>query len=635
MDHPQRSARSSISSLDPARPLRLVRQSIHQRPLRWIVVGYATGIALCATLWLAMFFASILNIRADVASLRAIRASSASTITPLELRKVGDDSKSMHANLTRIVRMTTLPFGAGHLVELTPWLGVRYRAATLLIRGGLDLSDAGMIGANLGAQALAAYQSTGATEPTGANSTTWLDVIQGDNGKIDRMLVETADAQRQFALIDRSVLPTSAQGYLARFDTAFRMYQQSGLADPSSRQALMRGLGADGPVRYLILFQNPAELRPSGGFPGTMALVSFDRGQLMSYQIFDGHTLTDAYIAQRTSKRPEPWPIDHYFPQDGFLLHDTGWYADFPTAASTLMSMYAETDWPPINGVIAVQPTIAADLLQVTGPLDVDIDGEMRLVSASNVYDEIERQRRLIVEGIKPWDKTREVHKEALADIGQAIAERMKSANQEQLVHAARLLKASADVRDIQAYASDPGLQTIIDQRGWSGRLQPEAGTSTLAVTFANVALQKTSEFMRPTLTLTSTSVQGNVRTVSLEIDVDNTGPFGQDPLYSGYQDWWLQVGLPTGATRISSSMDPQPDPEAPNGGSYAIGINPQQLRHVTVTFTLPANESFLIRRQPGLTDAQVVIVDQECGQSTDFQLDRDHLVDLSATCAP
>ncbi len=621
--------------LDPARPLRFVRQSIHQRPLRWIVIGYATGFALCAALWLSMLCVSILNLRADVASLKAIRASSGSTVTPLELRQVGDDSRSMHASLARIDRMTTPPFGVGYLIERAPWLGLRYSTLTLLIRGGLDLSDAGMTGANLGAQALTAYQSTGATNPAGPNSVTWLDVLQRNSGSIDVTLADVSDAQRLLSQVERSVLPTAAQGYLARFDTAFRMYQESGLADPSSRQALMRGLGADRPTRYLILFQNPAELRPSGGFPGTMALVDFDRGQLTSYQIFDGHMLTDAYIAQRTSKRPEPWPIDHYFPQDGFLLHDTGWYADFPMAASTLMSMYAETDWPPINGVIAVQPTIAADLLQVTGPLEVNIDGEMRTVTADNVYDEIERQRRLIVEGLKPWDKTREVHKEALADIGEAIAQRMKSADQQQLVQAAKLLATSADVRDLQAYASDPGLQAILDQRGWTGRLTPKPGTPTLAITFANVALQKSSEFMHPTMTLTSTQVVGNVRTVALDIAVDNTGPFGEDPLYSGYQDWWVQVGLPTGATRVSSSMDPQPDPEAPNGGSYAIGINPQQTRQVTVTFTLPADEPFLIRRQPGLTDAQVVIVDQACGQSTDLQLDRDHLVDLSATCAP
>ena len=39
-------------------------------------------------------------------------------------------------------------------------------------------------------------------------------------------------------------------------------------------------LGGDSPVRYLVLFQNPAELRPSGGFPGTMGIVEFERGQL-------------------------------------------------------------------------------------------------------------------------------------------------------------------------------------------------------------------------------------------------------------------------------------------------------------------------------------------------------------------
>ncbi len=585
--------------------------------------------------WLALMVTALLGTRADVAELSALRGESPATITSDKLNRVSASFRSLHSNLTRIKQLTTTPPGTRWLVEQFPWLGHRYASAQSLLQVGLRVSDAGSVGATVGAQSLGAYQSTGLTEPAPAGTLTWLDVLTKNAAELDRVGADVKAAELARDEIDPAILPGSLQAKLTTLDSVLARYDELGITTADDRLALLRSLGSDRPVRYLILFQNPAELRPSGGFPGTMALVTFNRGQLISSQIFDAHTLTDAYIAHRSSKRPEPWPIDHYFPQDGFLLHDAGWYADFPTAASTMMSMYAETDWPPIDGVIAVQPTVAADLLRVTGPLDVNIDGEMRHVTADNVYDEIERQRRLIVEGIKPWDKTRQVHKEALADIGEALLAAMKTANREQLVNAARLLVKSASVRDIQVYAADPKLEALADQHGWTGRIDPSPIAPTLAITFANVTLQKSSEFMHPSLHFTLSPVSSGRRTVTLDITIDNTGPMGEDPLYSGFQTWWIQVGLPAGSQRLSASLPAQPDPAAPNGGTYAVGVNPQEERTVTVVFSIADDTPFLLRRQPGVTNALVAIDDTTCGEHELFSLDRDHIVTLAGLCHP
>ena len=39
-------------------------------------------------------------------------------------------------------------------------------------------------------------------------------------------------------------------------------------------------LGWEGPRRYLVLTQNPAELRPTGGYTGSYGIVGFDRGRV-------------------------------------------------------------------------------------------------------------------------------------------------------------------------------------------------------------------------------------------------------------------------------------------------------------------------------------------------------------------
>src|SRR5690606_257909 len=39
-------------------------------------------------------------------------------------------------------------------------------------------------------------------------------------------------------------------------------------------------LGAEGPRNYVLLFQNPAELRSTGGIPGALALIHTENGRI-------------------------------------------------------------------------------------------------------------------------------------------------------------------------------------------------------------------------------------------------------------------------------------------------------------------------------------------------------------------
>ena len=605
--------------------------------LRRLLLAVGIVALVLATARVSLTMVELADARTDVRALRQLSQQNPSTISPSELDNAAERSRDLHGRLQRLNQLTALPFGQRQIVARLPWIGERYVVGRRLIQVGLNLSSAGEQSATLGSAVLNAYQATGVNSASDQSQPTWLDVLSRNQAAVDRILNEVDAASQIRQGINVSVLPAGMRADVADLDSALHRFNAEGGSRgiQTDLRALMAGFGADKPARYLVLLQNPAELRPSGGFPGTMGLVTIDHGQLVSYSIFDGHTLTDAYIAQRKTKRPEPWPIDHYFPQDGFLLHDAGWYADFPNSGATIMSMYAETDWPPIDGVIAVDPAAVEDLLEVTGPLDIEIEGEMRHVTADNVYDEIERQRRLIVDGIRPWDTSREVHKEAVATIGEAIIENLKHADRGQLVEAVKLLKRSADIRDIQAYAADPSLQELISERRWTGSLNPDPSAPAVAITFANVALQKTSENMHPSLDFEIGPSENGRRMVSLTINVDNTGPLNEDPLYSSLQEWWIQVALPPAFTWLSASLPRQPDPDAPNGGSYVIAVNPTEAKQMTVTFSMPAGSTFLLRRQPGLSTAAVQLDLPACQGSLSASLTQDQVITPAAICQP
>jgi hypothetical protein len=387
-------------------------------------------------------------------------------------------------------------------------------------------------------------------------------------------------------------------------------------------------LGGPAPVTYLVVFQNPAELRPTGGFPGTMALVTIDHGQLGSYQFFDAHELTDAYLVHRQTVLPQPWPVARFFPQKSFLLHDALWWPDFPRSAQQFMAMYAETGWPAIDGVIAVQPEVASTLVAVTGSFTVDFAGQQRRISPDNVYSEIDRQRVQDVE--KPEDLL--VHKEMLGLIGKNLIERLKSADRRSLAGALQQFGLACQRRDVQVYAANSEVEAELDRRHCTGRLQPLGGEPTLAVIYANMALSKTSLDMRPRLTLTAASAAEGQRQMRLDIDLRNGAVADEDPVYAGFQRWWVEVVLPDGSTLLSD-RGPMEDPEAPNGGSYVADLFPNLTGRITVRFSLPDAPSLLLRRQPGVRPGDVVVSQVGCQPAPAVELNRDLEIELSTLC--
>jgi hypothetical protein len=264
-------------------------------------------------------------------------------------------------------------------------------------------------------------------------------------------------------------------------------------------------LGAAGPVRYLVEFPNPAELRPGGGYPGTMALITISHGQLDSYEIFDSHAISEEYLDKRRTIVQQPWPLEQFIHTDGLLIQDANWWADSPRSAQVIMQMYAELVRPPVAGVIAVQPPAVADLLRVTGPLAIDVDGEVRTITPDNMYAEIERQRRLRRTGAREAT----THKEVLELIGTLILDRLKQGDRDDLRETIELMTEAAERRDIQFFSAHPDVAAWLDRRGWNGRLIRNPEMPTLAVSFGNLVSNKASLRMQPSIDLTFAEAEG------------------------------------------------------------------------------------------------------------------------------
>lgn len=599
---------------------------------RWIALGLTLVLLLTLTwggLRARSAYAAYRAVSDDIRALETLRDRELATLTEADIAQAQRDLAQLETDLHRLRATLTPPVGKSLLPQL-PVIGPRYQAAHQTLETAETLITAGATALEIGHATLSAFAETGATARPDAEGPTWLDVLTSHRADLQAVIDQLATAHDQRAAIATHYLPARVQARLPTLDRALATIDELDLPRLVNDELplLAAALGGEEPVRYLILFQNTAELRLSGGFPGTVALVTLSRGQLQDYAFFDIYDLQRDYEARRTEPVAPPWPVEHYFRHPELPIQDATWGTDFAHGGDQLLTMYAVTGWPPIDGVAALTPAVVSDLLHHTGPVTGTVDGERREITAENVHHEIERQRHHSNE-----QAGTETHKGLLALVGKEIVEQLKTADRSTLIEVIRTFRTAAEVRDLQLFARAAPLQAKLDAQGWTGRLLPDPATPTLAVNVASLVTTKASMQVHPSLTLTVEPPTAGQRRATLTLAFRHEGDPDDDPFYSGFQRWWVELTLPEGSTRLESTHDPMPDPAAPNGGSYDVEIFPQQTTELTVSFTMPDSDTLLLRRQPGVNPVALTIGTPDCATPLTGTLDTDTTITLATLC--
>lgn len=125
-------------------------------------------------------------------------------------------------------------------------------------------------------------------------------------------------------------------------------------------------LGDDGPRNTLLLFQNNAELRATGGIAGALALVHTDQGAF---------ELTRQANSQDFPKFDPPvaqLPLETralYGDNTASYIQDVNFTPQFPLAASLAREMWKQKFGDEVDSVVALDPVVLSHLLVATGPI--------------------------------------------------------------------------------------------------------------------------------------------------------------------------------------------------------------------------------------------------------------------------
>ena len=230
--------------------------------------------------------------------------------------------------------------------------------------------------------------------------------------------------------------------------------------------------GANGPRDYLVVFQNLAEPRATGGIFGSFAAVHVDQGTV---------TVLDEGTPARTLGVFDP-PVVQLSPEQ-IRLHterpavypaDVNFTPDFAVAADLFAKMYTARTGNAVDGVIAIDPVALSYLMAGTGPVDA---GEGVVLTADNVVSVLlSTAYQDYADGFDQGLRDAFLARAAGAVFTAVTA---GGGNAEQIM--AGLVKASGE-RRLLVWSADPVEQADLAATELAGQLPQTAGTPTIGV---------------------------------------------------------------------------------------------------------------------------------------------------------
>ena len=380
---------------------------------------------------------------------------------------------------------------------------------------------------------------------------------------------------------------------------------------------------------YLVLLQNNQELRPTGGFIGSYALVTLEKGQILDF------TIEDIYTADGQLKGyvEPPEPIKKYLGEDIWWFRDSNISPNFPTSAARAVWFLQKEMNREVTGVIGANLELIQNILEAIGPVYVTDYKEQ--ISANNVFERAEYHAEV---NFFPGSTQK---RDFLGSLSQAIFENTKHLESDQTVKLAQAIIKSLNERALMIWLPGANEAKLLDQYGWSGSLRTPPNTLVefgeihlndyLMPVEANFGVNKANYFIKRESQQEVTILKdGNLKEV-YTLTLTNNSPSDAWPggRYKNYFRLYLPDDIKLETVKISKTVGEtgetlnKKDIEAKKElGKAVVGllieIPAKEKRVVTVTYRrnkrLPLNQSltnylFYWQKQSGLGDNPVELI--------------------------
>ena len=309
-------------------------------------------------------------------------------------------------------------------------------------------------------------------------------------------------------------------------------------------------LGGDGARRYLVLLSSPAEARGAAGFVGNFAEVTADDGRLAVTRFGRIGELNAAIAEGGSSCDGCPEEFIAGYGRFGFTTGPDGgvgkvpWSnitmpSHFPYAAQVAASLYPDSGGEELDGVIAMDPYVLAQLMAYTGPIEVP-ELSTTVASADAADFLLLDQYSLAAE--------KEVRVEALDTLGREAITRLLTSSLPDPTELARDFGPLVEERRLLVWTDDPAERSFLVRIGMLGALPPlDPADGGFSVAVTNASANKIESFLEREVATEVVDGPDGARRLVADVTLTNGAPS------SGYPEYVIgnPLGLPVGTSRL------------------------------------------------------------------------------------
>ena len=389
-------------------------------------------------------------------------------------------------------------------------------------------------------------------------------------------------------------------------------------------------LGDPKEKKYLVLFQNDNELRPTGGFITAYAVFRIDKGVVHVDRSDDIYVL-DNGISQ---KPKAPDPIIKYLPKVSVLnLRDTNLSPDFVESMKTFNTLYEKAPASiDVDGIIALDTHVLVSTIKilddevVAGGIKFTTEKDTRCDCPQVIYklEELVSTPRSLDLRITSLASAQAQRKDILGALLYAIMEKaLKSSPKLYWGPLLQDIFAKVSEKHILAYLYNKDAQNGIEALNAAGRIKSYEGDY-LHINEANFGGAKSNLFVKESVLMDFDIASDGTVTKKLTINYSNPHAPSDCNLERGnlcinavLRDW-IRIYVPKGSKLIDSKgSEVKISSYEELGKSVFEGfltVRPKGKATFTISYTLPFKLKrssplpILIQKQPGTDNNKYAI---------------------------
>lgn len=435
------------------------------------------------------------------------------------------------------------------------------------------------------------------------------------------------DIEKELELIKGSLLSIDAFRYPETFrglTVRSNLVKVQGLADEAGTffkegrpllEKISWLLGKDNPRQYMFIFQNDAELRPTGGFWTAYGILKVDKGKVSPLISEDIYALDSRF----GSTIPAPRPIKAYHKNVYYLnLRDINLSPDLPESVKEFIKNYQTIRGAyQFDGVFTVDTQVLVDLLRVLGRIGVSGWGNFGPEPDDRCWGcpQVVYQLELLAD--KPLPTITTTRKGFLAPLMHSLIANALGSPKEKVSVLAEVALKNLRQKHIMAFFLDEKLQKSVESLRVGGRVESFEGDY-FHLNDTNFAGAKSNLFIEQNVKQ-EIRIEGEKIIKKITVEYKNIAPASDCNLERGglclnglYRNWF-RFYVPSGSKLIKmtgSEVEPVVYEELGKtvfegfyGNKYPL--YPQGSTRVTIEYELPFKTDrkdlqLLIQKQPG-----------------------------------